>query len=60
MHVLPSVIAPRRLSFSSSRAEKNFSILSAYIWGARAEGAQQSLSDGHREAGASDGMLSAL
>ena len=30
--LLPSVIAPRRLSFSSSRAEKNFSILSGYIW----------------------------
>lgn len=31
MPSLPSVIAPRRLSFSSSRAEKNFNILSRYI-----------------------------
>lgn len=37
MRFLPSVIAPRRLSFSSSRGEKNFSIfillhLSAEVW----------------------------
>lgn len=29
---LPSVTSPRRLSFSSSRAEKNFSILFCHIW----------------------------